>query len=32
MEKPRIKRLKNTDLLHELQFYDELSIAKISDA
>ena len=32
IEKPRIKHLKNTDLLHELSFYDELSIAKISQA
>ena len=28
-EKPRIKHLKSTDLLHELPFYDELSIVKI---
>ena len=28
-EKPRIKHLKNTDLLHELPFYDKLSIVKI---
>ena len=26
IEKPHIKRLKNLDLLHELPFYDELSI------
>ena len=32
IEKPRIKRLKNIDLLHELPFYDELSIVKISEA
>ena len=31
-EKPHIKRLKNIDLLHELPFYDELSIVKISQA
>ena len=30
IEKPRIKRLKNIDLIHELPFYDELSIVKIS--
>ena len=30
IEKPRIKRLKNIDLLHELPFYDRLSIEKIS--
>ena len=29
IEKPRIKRLKNIDLLHELPFYDQLSIVKI---
>ena len=28
IEKPRIKRLTNIDLLHELSFYDELSIKK----
>ena len=32
IEKPRIKRLKNIVLLHELSFYDELSIEKISKA
>ena len=32
IEKPRIKRLKNLDLLHELPFYDKLSIFKISKA
>ena len=32
IEKPRIKHLKNIDLLHELPFYDELSIAEISQA
>ena len=30
IEKQRIKHFKNTDLLYELPFYDELSIAKIS--
>ena len=28
IEKPRIKHLKNIDLLHELPFYNELSINK----
>ena len=28
IEKPKIKRLKNTDLLSELPFYEELSIIK----
>ena len=32
IEKPRIKRLKNIDLLHELLFYNELSIEKVSDS
>ena len=32
IEKPRIKRVKNIDLLHELPFYDELSVVKISKA
>ena len=32
IEKPRIKRVKNTDLLHELPFYDKLSIVKILEA
>ena len=32
IERPHIKRLKNTDLLHELPFYDELSIKQISKA
>ena len=32
IEKPRIKPLKNIDLLHELPFYDKLSIVKISKA
>ena len=31
-EKPPIKHLKNKDLLHELPFYDELNIEKISKA
>ena len=32
IEKPRIKCLKNIDLLHEFSFYDELSIEKTSKA
>ena len=28
IEKPRIKRVKNIDLLHELPFYEELGIVK----
>ena len=32
IEKPLIKRLNNIDLLHKLQFYDELSTEKISKA
>ena len=32
IEKPRIKHLRNIDLLHELPFYDELNIEKISKA
>ena len=28
IEKPRIKKLNNVELLKELPFYDELSIAK----
>ena len=28
IEKPKIKRLKNIDLLAELPFYDELNITK----
>ena len=32
IEKPRIKHLKNMDLLHELPFYDELNIVKTSKA
>ena len=31
-EKLRIKYIKNINLLHELPFYDELSIVKISQA
>ena len=31
-EKPKIKYLKNIDLLHELPFYDELSVVEISKA
>ena len=31
IQKPRIKHLKNIDLLHELPFYDELNIVKISE-
>ena len=31
-EKPRIKHLKNIDLLHEIPFYDKLSVLKISPA
>ena len=30
IEKPHIKHLKNTDLLHDFPFYDELSIKQIS--
>ena len=29
IEKPKIKHLSNTDLLHELPFYDELNILQI---
>ena len=32
IEKPKIKHLSNIDLLHELPFYDELSVAEISKA
>ena len=32
IENTRIKHLRNIDLLHELQFYDELSIKQISKA
>ena len=31
-EKPKIKHLSNIKLLHELPFYDELSVVKISKA
>ena len=30
IEKPEIKKLSNVELLHELLFYDELSITEIS--
>ena len=29
MEKPKIKHLSNIELLHELPFFDELSVAEI---
>ena len=32
IEKPKIKGLKNIDLLHELLFYDELNIYEMSEA
>ena len=32
IEKPRIKHLKNIDLLHELPLYDRLSMKQISKA
>ena len=32
IEKLHIRRVRNIDLLHELPFYDELSIVKISQA
>ena len=32
IEKPKIKRLKNTDLLAELPFYEQLSIIKTNQA
>ena len=32
IEKPKIKRLKNIDLLAELPFYDELNIIKTDHA
>ena len=32
VEKPKIKHLSNIKLLHELPFYDELSVAEISRA
>ena len=31
-EKPEIKKLSNVELLHELSFYDELSITEVSNA
>ena len=32
IEKPKIKRLKNTDLLSELPFYEELNVIKTNHA
>ena len=32
MEKPKIKRLSNAELLYELPFYDSLNIKEISKA
>ena len=32
VEKPKTKQLSNIELLHELPFYDELSVVKISKA
>ena len=32
IEKPKIKHLSNIELLHELPFYDELSVLEISKA
>ena len=32
IKKPKIKGLKNIDLLHELLFYDELNIHEMSEA
>ena len=32
IEKPKIKRLKNIDLLSELPFYEELSVIKTNQA
>ena len=32
IEKPEIKELSNIELFHELPFYDELSITKVSKA
>ena len=32
IEKPKIKRLKNVDLLAELPFYDQLNIIKTDQA
>ena len=31
IEKPKIERLKNTDLLSQLSFYEELNLIKIND-
>ena len=32
IEKPKLKHLSNIELLHELPFYDELSVVEISKA
>ena len=32
IEKPKIKHLSNIELLHELPFYDQLSVVEISKA
>ena len=32
IEKPKVKRLKNTDLLSELHFYEELNVIKTNNA
>ena len=32
IEKPKIKRLKNTDLLSELPFYEKLNVMKTDNA
>ena len=32
IEKPKIEHLKNIDLLHELPFYNEVSLKQISEA
>ena len=32
VEKPRVKRVKNIALLHELPFYEELNIVRKSEA
>ena len=32
IEKPEIKKLSNIELLHELPFYDELSVTEVSKA
>ena len=32
IEKPKVKHLSNIELLHELSFYDELSVLEISKA